>query len=112
MKGRKMNNWIGEKVLVTTDTWFYAPDGDNYLAVFGTLNGVYDSEKMLGVRTNRNSTNWYVSIGNMLIAGCQIHYAFRTDKVDFLPVKCEVDHEGKRHISMNGVTRIYNADQQ
>ena len=30
---------IGDKVLVTTDGWFFAPDGETYRAVFGTVNG-------------------------------------------------------------------------
>ena len=34
--------------------------------------------------TNRNSANWYLKIGNdskhVIIAGCQVHYAVKSDK--------------------------------
>lgn len=69
----------GDKALITTDCWFYAPDGRSYRAVFGTIKAVRSSEDTLGVRTNAKSTNWYVEIGSMTLAGCQIHYAIRTD---------------------------------
>jgi hypothetical protein len=75
-----MNIAIGEKALITTDNWFFAPDGKSYRAVFGTVKGVKSAEETLGIKTNSKSTNWYVEIGNMTLAGCQIHYAIRADK--------------------------------
>jgi len=70
------------KYLVTTDNWFYAPDGKKYRSAWGAVAIVND--EVLGVQTNHNSTNWYAQIGTgeraMLIAGCQIHYAVRCDK--------------------------------
>ena len=75
-----MNIKIGDKALITADGWFYAPDGRSYRAVFGTIKGILTSEDTLGIKTNAKSTNWYVEIGNMLVAGCQIHYAIKTDK--------------------------------
>lgn len=75
-----MNIEIGSKALVTTDTWFIAPDGNQYRAVFGTVRGCYIAEEVLGIKPNAKSTNWYLEIGNMIIAGCQIHYAMRTDE--------------------------------
>lgn len=69
----------GEKYLVTCDGWFYAPDGKKYKAVHGTCNGIENAEQVLGIKTNARSTNWYVIIGNMVIAGCQIHYVIQTD---------------------------------
>ena len=74
-----MNLHIGQKALITCDHWFYAPDGKQYRAVFGTVKAVRSSEETLGVRTNAKSTNWYVEIGCVTLAGCQIHYAVRTD---------------------------------
>lgn len=68
---------IGQTILLTVDNWFYAPDGRQYRAVFGTLRGVHTAEKTLGVRPNGKSSNWYLEIGNLVIAGCQIHYALR-----------------------------------
>lgn len=74
-----MNLEIGKKAIITTDNWFFAPDGKSYRAVFGTIKAVRSSDETLGIKTNAKSTNWYVEIGNMTIAGCQIHYAVRTD---------------------------------
>lgn len=101
---------IGQKYLISTDNWFFGPDGENYKAVFGTVHQVVDSEVALGMKTNRNSTNWYVAIGDAIIAGCQIHYAMRADNYNERPVIAEIDHEGKRHPSSNLSSRIYNAD--
>jgi hypothetical protein len=70
---------VGDLALVTLDNWFYAPDGQSYRAVFGRIKAARTAEDSLGVRPNGKSTNWYLEIGNMLIAGCQIHYVVRTD---------------------------------
>jgi len=72
---------VGKRALITCGNWFYAPDGCTYRSVFGTIHGVHSSEETLGVKTNSKSTNWYVEIGNMTLAGCQIHYAIRCDAV-------------------------------
>jgi hypothetical protein len=82
-----LNIDTGQKALITTDNWFFAPDGNTYRAVFGTVKAVRSAEETLGVKTNAKSTNWYVEIGNMTIAGCQIHYAVRTDKCSDGPSK-------------------------
>lgn len=100
----------GEKYLISCDNWFFAPDGENYRAVFGTVHGVQDAESVLGVKTNARSTNWYVLIGDMVLAGCQIHYAIRTDAVSFDAPLAEVDHDGARHKVDCALTRIYDAD--
>ena len=78
---------VGQKALITTNAWFYAPDGRQYRAVFGTIKAVRTSEDTLGVRTNARSTNWYVEIGNLTVAGCQICYALRCDSVHTGPAK-------------------------
>jgi hypothetical protein len=78
---------VGQKALITTNAWFYGPDGRQYRAAFGTVKAVRTSEDTLGVRTNARSTNWYVKIGNLTIAGCQIHYALRCDTVNTGPTK-------------------------
>ena len=74
-----MNIDIGNKVLITTDNWFLAPDGEEYRAVFGILKGAYLTEKTFGIRPNGRSTNWYIEVGNVTLAGCQIHYCIKTD---------------------------------
>ena len=69
------------KYLITTDGWFVAPDGKSYCAVWGAITVIEDL--FLGIKTNRNSTNWYAKIGtesnHVIVAGCQIHYACKAD---------------------------------
>ena len=50
------------KYLITTDSWFIAPDGNQYVAVWGDVEIVEDS--VLGVKTNIGSTNWYARVGS------------------------------------------------
>ena len=95
---------IGKTALITTDDWFVAPDGRQYRAVFGTVTAVRDDQATLGIKTNRGSSNWYVEIGNMIIAGCQIHYAIRADKYRGTAVE-SVNSDGKKQCL------IYNADE-
>lgn len=70
------------KYLITTDNWFYAPDGQKYKSVWGEVKILEDSS--IGIKTNRNSTNWYAFIGSedkgMIVAGCQIHYAVKCNE--------------------------------
>lgn len=77
------------KYLITTNSWFYAPDGKSYKAVWGEVEIVED--KYIGIKTNRNSTNWYAKVGSddnhIIIAGCQIYYAIKCDtEPNILPV--------------------------
>ena len=71
------------KYLITTDNWFYGPDGKHYKAVWGNCK-VFEDNKVLGIKTNIRATNWYVKVGSeenhIIVAGCQIHYAIRCDK--------------------------------
>lgn len=101
---------VGDKVLVTTDAWFMAPDGDQYRAAWGTVKGIHSDEKALGVRTNARSTNWYAEVGNLLIAGCQIHYAIRTDECNFGSVKTWKGGSGEPVVWSTRPSSIYNAD--
>lgn len=70
------------KYLITTDNWFIAPDGQQYRAVWGNVEVCEDS--ILGLKTNRMSTNWYLKIGteknHIIVAGCQIHYAAKSEE--------------------------------
>lgn len=101
---------IGDKVLITTDQWFLAPDGYEYHGVFGTVRGILGDSETLGIKTNRNSTNWYVSIGNMVVAGCQIHYAIKTDQCYSGESRSWTTHNGEVHVNTNVPCRIYFAD--
>lgn len=105
-----IKNIIGKKLLVTTDSWFYAPDGELYRAVFGTVNGVFNDEETLGIKTNEKSSNWYLSIGNMFVAGCQIHHAIQTNRVSFEPPTKEFTYKSDLITANLGNTGIYNAD--
>ena len=40
------------KYLITTDSWFIAPNGRNYKAAWGDVEVMEDS--FLGIKTNRN----------------------------------------------------------
>ncbi len=70
------------KYLITTEKYFIAPDGLSYQAVWGDVKLVEDS--ILGVKTNRNSANWYAVVGGngkeIIVAGCQIFYAVKCEK--------------------------------
>ena len=85
---------VGSNCLVTTNNWFSAPDGEQYTAVYGEIKGIIYDYELLGIKTNRHSTNWYLQIGNMTIAGCQIYYAIQTDECSHSPPTREIDHEG------------------
>lgn len=101
---------LGEKYVITCDNWFYAPDGQQYRAAFGTVNQILTDEESLGIRTNAKSTNWYVSIGNLLIAGCQIHYAVKTDVCSKEESRVDIEHNGDFKQGL-APSRIYFADE-
>jgi len=105
-----MNIEVGKKALITTDCWFIAPNGKQYKAVFGTIKAVQSSEETLGVRTNAKSTNWYVEIGCMTLAGCQIHYAIQTDSVNMDSVE-DYSTSGGGIIFFTKPSFIFDADQ-
>jgi len=100
---------IGDKVLVTTDNWFIAPDGEQYRSAHGTVRGVRGDQETLGIRTNARSTNWYAEIGNLLIAGCQIHYTVKTEHCHFGEVQVWEDRPDGS-VQVWRPSRIYNAD--
>jgi hypothetical protein len=70
------------KYLITTDNWFYGPDGGQYRAVWGEVQIIQGT--FLGIKTNARSANWYVKVGpennHVIVAGCQIHYAVACEK--------------------------------
>ena len=102
---------IGMKALVTTDNWFIAPNGENYRAAFGTVRAIRNDEQSLGIRTNAKSTNWYLELGNMLIAGCQIHYVIATPTaITTGSIKTWKETQGGAN-EYERPTSIYNADQ-
>lgn len=64
MKPMEVADMIGKKVLVTTDNWFFAPDGIQYRAVYGTLVGIQTSEQALGVKVNARSQDWFMTVAS------------------------------------------------
>ncbi|QBJ04541.1 hypothetical protein HOV23_gp032 [Pseudomonas phage Lana] len=105
------NLTIGCKALITTNDWFIAPDGGSYKAAFGTVHAVLDSQQALGVKTNARSTNWYVELGSLTIAGCQIHYAFKTEQCNLGPAKSYNVKEGQLNEYVQP-SNIYDADKE
>ena len=97
------------KYIVTTDNWFYAPDGNSYKAVWGEVEIVEDT--FLGIKTNRNSSNWFAKVGNkdnhVVIAGCQIHYATKCEEMPAKSFTHELTHElNVKHVTIEAA-RIY-----
>ncbi len=102
---------IGDRVLATCDNYFVAPNGQLYRAVFGTLHAVSSAEDTLGIKPNGKSTNWYLQIGDMTIAGCQVHYLIKTDKCTFGVVPTQNLQNGEMVTSLM-TTSVYNADEE
>jgi hypothetical protein len=100
------------KYLITTDAWFYAPDGLKYRGVWGNVDILEDS--VLGVKTNRNSSNWYAYVGNkekgMVVAGCQIHYAVKCDKAPNTKKVKDFSYGNSTAESFERPTEIYIAE--
>jgi hypothetical protein len=77
----------GKSYLITTDEFFYAPDGFAYKSVYGKafVNKFEDYFSF----TARNHANWFVSFGGvnteedcryLSIAGCRINYWIPMDE--------------------------------
>jgi hypothetical protein len=108
------------KYLITTDDWFYAPNGEMYKAVWGEVEIVEDT--VLGLKTNRNSSNWYAKVGSednhIIVAGCQIHYAAKCNKKPhdgevktyIAPEKDTTDGSAQKAIMYTRPTNIYIAE--
>lgn len=102
---------LNKKYLITTNNWFIAPDGQQYRAAFGTVTAIESDSETLGIKTNRGSTNWYVKIGSMIIAGCQIHYCIRTDKVVSDPPVVDLEYNGQYRPQRPSKSLVYDADE-
>jgi hypothetical protein len=74
----------GQKYVITTNDWFIAPDGHIYKAAWGTCQ-VRSIKEVFSFEPLRPSTNWYLTVGGdgreVIIAGCQIHYAVRSEEI-------------------------------
>lgn len=103
-----MKEFINHKVLVTTQGWFFAPDGLEYRGVYGTLKAVHEAGKELGFIPNRSHANWFIEIGNMIIMGCQVMYIVRADEAATGSVKAWDYHDGAIK-EYDRPTKIYNS---
>jgi len=100
------------KYLITTDSWFIAPDGVQYKAVWGEVNIVDDT--ILGIKTNRGSANWFAKVGtekkHVIVAGCQIHYACKTEQEPFTGKVKDWSLDASNYNEEETPTRIYIAN--
>lgn len=98
----------GKKYLITTNDWFYTPEGESCKAVWGTCE-IIRTEDAFGFTPARPSTNWFLKVGNMIVAGCQIHYAIQCEKAPENKFK-EVRYQDKDTGVSYSASRIYIAD--
>lgn len=100
------------KYLITTDAYFLAPDGQEYRGAYGNIEVLSDG--ILGVSTNRNSSNWFVKIGSedkhVIIAGCQIHYAVKSKEKPCLKGSKYFDSNVDKYTEHLGLNKIYIAE--
>lgn len=106
-----MNLEVGTKSLISTSEFFVAPNGKQYKSIYGTIKGVFSSKETLGVETNNKSTNWYVEIGNMTVAGCQIHYAIKAVDVNLSYAMNYTTDTANGIKEFQQPSLIYNADE-
>jgi hypothetical protein len=76
----------GEYHLITTDSYFLAPDGEEYRSAWGRC-FIIEAKEAFGFVPLRPSTNWFCRVGDgensIIIAGCQIHYAVQCETKPF-----------------------------
>ncbi|MDH7463994.1 hypothetical protein QEG73_22015 [Chitinophagaceae bacterium 26-R-25] len=93
-----MQDLLNKKVLITTSNWFYAPDGKQYKAVHGTLQGIHEAGKALGFIPNRSHANWFIQIGQMTIMGCQVMYVIQCETINGGEVESWVEDNAKPEV--------------
>jgi len=100
------------KYLITTDNWFYAPDGLQYRCAWGNVEILGDD--ILGIKTNQKSSNWFAKVGSdnkhVIIAGCQIHYAVRRENKPTAESVNDFTVEGGVVMKHNKPVHIYIAE--
>ena len=57
-------------VLITTDNWFYGPDGIQYNSVYGPVD-LITAKELIGFDP-KQSTNWFVAVGNPGTLCCNV----------------------------------------
>lgn len=93
------------KYLISTDSWFYGPDGEQYRAVWGDCEVILAKEELGFVPTH--GTNWFARIGrgagSIIIAGCHIHYAIEAPEPPTVISKVYTDKATDRDIRCNQI---------
>jgi hypothetical protein len=107
-----MKEHLNKNVLVTTSTWFIAPDGKEYRAVYGELKAIHEAGSTLGFIPNRSHANWFIEIGNMIIMGCQVMYFIQTDHCSFDKAKHWTTDNNGKIIEQPAPCKIYNANEE
>ena len=92
---------LDTKYLLTCKEWFYAPDGEQYRAVHGTVSEIINDEG-----------NKYIVIGNVCVKWHNVDCAVMTEFVSFKAPTREIDYDGESRVVKCDRTRIYNADKQ
>lgn len=90
-----------KKYLVTCYDWFYAPDGEVYKAVWGEIE-IFEAKETLGF-IPRQSTNWYIKVDTVYIAGCQIHYLIECLEKPTTKKGTYIDKDTKRTLNCNNI---------
>lgn len=71
-----MKNLFDQNVLITTDHWFLAQNGQQYKGVWGRAK-VCKAVDLLGFNPRR-SENWFVLVGEgdemLMVGGCEISF--------------------------------------
>jgi len=101
----------GENYLVTTDGWFIAPDGEQYRAAWGKCY-IKNTEQVFGFTPQRPSTNWFLCVGDMIIAGCQIHYLIFCPNKPNLKECYYTDFDTKNKVGKIYISEAYCNDSQ
>ena len=101
------------KYLITTDKFFVAPNGITYSAAWGDVK-ILGDESIMGIRTNRQSANWYAVVGcngkEIIIAGCQIFYAIKCEEKPYTGDAVDWTVENGKFETYTRPTKIYIAE--
>ena len=96
----------GKKHLVTTQSWFFGPDGNQYRAIWGTVQ-VKEAKDHYGFTPNRHHANWIVEIGDgdkkATVTGCEVLYALRCEERPTEIPGTEMNKETGRESPINSI---------
>lgn len=96
---------VGETFLLNANNWFYGPDGESYIAIFGTIKGIHKNNDKEG-----GAVKLQITIGNMTVNAEDVRYAIKCDRYDDTPPTIEQWWKGERIQKQGAISRIYNAN--